>query len=102
MIIGTSVTGNLFAIANSFVLDFQKPIRTFLYDSITYFGIPVVHFISFMAFILNYIWRCGDIRRGVNIANELDSKQLKRECADILEHKKVGASDQIRKKNIRV
>ena len=33
--------------------------------------------------------RCGDLRRGVNIATELNSKQLKRECADILENKKV-------------
>ncbi|KAF2362334.1 Tetratricopeptide-like helical domain [Trinorchestia longiramus] len=32
--------------------------------------------------------RCGDIRRGVNIATELSSKTLKRECADILEGKK--------------
>lgn len=34
--------------------------------------------------------RCGDIRRGVNIAAEMNSRVLKRECAEILENKKVG------------
>ena len=33
--------------------------------------------------------RCGDIRRGVNIASEIDNKQLKRDCAEILDAKKV-------------
>ncbi|XP_045115021.1 WD repeat-containing protein 19-like isoform X2 [Portunus trituberculatus] len=32
--------------------------------------------------------RCGDIRRGVNIAAEMNSRMLKRECAEILESKK--------------
>ncbi|KAK3876370.1 hypothetical protein Pcinc_018852 [Petrolisthes cinctipes] len=32
--------------------------------------------------------RCGDIRRGVNIAAEMNSRILKRECAEILENKK--------------
>ncbi|XP_076036473.1 intraflagellar transport protein Oseg6 [Oratosquilla oratoria] len=32
--------------------------------------------------------RCGDIRRGVNIAAEMNSRSLKRECAEILESKK--------------
>lgn len=34
--------------------------------------------------------RCGDIRRGVNIAAEMNSRMLKRECAEILENKKVS------------
>ena len=34
--------------------------------------------------------RCGDIRRGVNIAAEMNNRQLKRECAEILEGKKVN------------
>lgn len=34
--------------------------------------------------------RCGDIRRGVNIATEIDNKQLKRDCAEILDSKKVS------------
>lgn len=33
--------------------------------------------------------RCGDIRRGVNIAAEMNNRLLKRECAEILENKKV-------------
>ena len=37
--------------------------------------------------------RCGDARRGVNIAMELGQKQLKRDCADILESKKVFYDD---------
>ncbi|KAG7164498.1 WD repeat-containing protein 19-like [Homarus americanus] len=32
--------------------------------------------------------RCGDIRRGVNIAAEMNNRMLKRECAEILENKK--------------
>ncbi|KAK8722853.1 hypothetical protein OTU49_012085 [Cherax quadricarinatus] len=32
--------------------------------------------------------RCGDIRRGVNIAAEMNNRMLKRECAEILESKK--------------
>jgi WD repeat-containing protein 19 len=37
--------------------------------------------------------RCGDIRRGVSIAADMaSSRQLKRECADILEGMKVSLS----------
>lgn len=35
--------------------------------------------------------RCGDIRRGVNIAAEMNSRMLKKECAEILENKKVSS-----------
>ncbi|XP_066952339.1 LOW QUALITY PROTEIN: WD repeat-containing protein 19 [Macrobrachium rosenbergii] len=47
------------------------------------------HNLACKAGIARTALRCGDIRRGVNIAAEMNNRLLKRECAEILENKKV-------------